>query len=71
MVSGSVKGHELWGISEMGWSSLSRGEEWEGREGMGVLLLDDLGGVMREENLGRGGFGAFGAEWGMVGEVVG
>ena len=26
MVSVSVKGHEVWGISEMGWSSLSRCE---------------------------------------------
>ena len=39
---------------------------------MGFLLVDGLGGVMREENLGRGGFGIFRAVWGMVGkEVVG
>ena len=39
---------------------------------MGFLLLDRLGGVTREDNLGMGGFGILGAVWGVVGkEVVG
>ena len=72
MVLGSVKGHEVWRISKMRWSPLSKGEKLAGSEGMGVLLLDGLGGVMSEKNLGRGGFGIFGAVWGMLGkEVVG
>ena len=63
MESGSGKGHEVWGIYEMGWSYLSRCEEWAGREGLGFLLLDGLGGAMREYNLGRDGFGIFWAGW--------
>ena len=43
-----------------------------GEGGYGFFLLDGLGDVMREENLGRGGFGIFWAEWGGIGdEVVG
>ena len=35
-------------------------------------MLDGLGGVMRADNLGRGGFGFSGGMWGMVSyEVVG
>ena len=34
MVSGYAKGHEVCRIFEMGWSSLGRGNEWAGREGM-------------------------------------
>ena len=52
MVSGSVKGHELCRLSDIGWSSLGRGEEWVGREDVGFVLLDGLCGVMREESLG-------------------
>ena len=71
MVSGSVKGHELCRVSKTGWSYLGRGEEWEGREDVEFVLLDGLGGVMREKSLGRGGDGFWGTEWGMVGgEVV-
>ena len=37
MVSGSAKIHEVCRLSEMEWSSLSRGEEWVGRGGMGFF----------------------------------
>ena len=70
MVSGSVKGHELCRLSDIGWSSLGRGEEWVGREDVGFVLLDGLGGVMREESLGSGGLSFWGTEWGMVGDKV-
>ena len=60
MVSGSVKVHEVWRVSKMRRSSLRRGEKWEGSKGVRGLLLDGLGGVMREENLAGGGLGIFG-----------
>ena len=35
MLSGSVKGHKVGGLYDMGWFSLSRCEECNGREGIG------------------------------------
>ena len=62
----------MWRLYERRWSSLRRGDKWSRIEGVGVLMLDGLGGVMRADNLGRGGFGFSGAVWGMVfNEVVG
>ena len=59
-------------MSEKRWYSLCRYDKWSRREGVGVLMLDGLGGVMRADNLGRGGFGFSGGMWGMVAyEVVG
>ena len=67
MVLGSVKGHVVWSISEMRWSSVCRGEKWGSSKGVMGLLLDGLGGVMREENLGGGGIGIFEVLWCVVG----
>ena len=47
MVLGSVKGHGVWRLSEMGWSSVCRGEKWGSSKGVRGLMLDILGGVMR------------------------
>ena len=72
MVLVSVKVHEVWRLSEMRWSSLGRGEKLAGIKGVGFFLLGGLGGVIREENLDRSGFGILGVVRGMVSkEVVG
>ena len=70
MVSGYVKGHDLYKLSEIGWSFLDRGEYWAGREDMGFVLLYDIGGMMKAENLRRDDFFWAGAEWVMVGNEV-
>ena len=72
MALGSKKGPEVWRLSERRWSSLRRGDKWSRSKGVVVLMLDGLGGVMRADNLGRGGFGFSRAVWGMVvNEMVG
>ena len=72
MVLGSKKVPGVWRLSEKRWSSLRRVDKWSSIKGVGVLVLDGLGGVMREDNLGRVGFGFSEAVWGMVvNEVVG
>ena len=55
MVSGYAKGHEVCRIFEMGWSSLGRGDEWAGREGMFFVV-----GWYRWRDEG----GEFGKGWG-------
>ena len=68
----SNNGPEVWRLSEKSWYSLCRDDKWSRSEGVGVLMLDGLGGVMRADNLGRVGFGFSGDVWGMVAyEVVG
>ena len=42
------------------------GEKWESSKGGRGLLVDGLGGVRREDNLGGSGFGIFGAVWCLV-----
>ena len=59
VVLGSVKGHGVCRISEMGCSSVFRGENWVSSKGVKFLMLYGLGGMMRGENLGRGGLGIF------------
>ena len=61
MVSVSKKGLEVWRMSEKRWYSLRRADKWLGSKGVGVFILDVLGGVIKEENLGRGRFGFSGA----------
>ena len=69
MVSGSNKGPEMWRLSEKRWYSLRRVDKYSMSEGVVVLMLDGLEGVMRADNLRRGEFGFFGAVWGMVSNV--
>ena len=48
MVLVSKKGPEVWSLSETRWSSLRRGDKCAGSKVVGVLMLDGLGGLMRE-----------------------
>ena len=50
----------------MGWSSVCRGEKWGSSKGLRGLMLDGLGGVMRDKKLGGVGISIFGVVWCVV-----